>query len=108
MMLQQFQDAAVLEVKVIPGSRQSEVVGIEESRLKVKLRSPPEGGKANEELIEVLSTFFSIRTHQIKIIKGAFSRFKKVAIALVPSFELLSKLSTLRKEQDEEESELSL
>jgi uncharacterized protein (TIGR00251 family) len=43
-----------LRLKVVPGSSRSAIVGMLGDRLKVKVAAPPEGGKANREVVEVI------------------------------------------------------
>ncbi len=67
-----------LRVKVIPNARKQEV--IEGEVLKVKVRAPPEGGRANEELIEVLAKHFNVPKRNVRIISGFKSRCKLVEV----------------------------
>ena len=69
-----------IEVKVIPGVSKRGVAGFYNGVLKVKVNSAPEKGKANGELIEILSGFFNIRKKNIVILKGAKSRKKTLSI----------------------------
>lgn len=68
-----------LKVQVSPGSKKSEIEGFDpwKNALIVKVRSPPEGGKANRELIELLSEFFSA---EVEIVSGLKSRKKTVVV----------------------------
>ncbi len=68
-----------LKVKVVPNAKKQEV--IEGDVLKVKVRAPPEGGRANEELIEVLAKHFGVKKSAVKILKGLKSREKLIDIS---------------------------
>ena len=68
-----------LKVKVIANSSKQDVKE-ENGILKVHLKSIPQKGKANGELIEVLSEHFGIKKGQINIIKGLRSNIKEVEI----------------------------
>jgi len=68
-----------LEIKVVPKAKKQKIVE-ENGKLKVYLKSPPEDGKANKELIEVLSKYLKVKKNKIEIIKGQFSRNKVVKI----------------------------
>ncbi|MFO1464553.1 MAG: DUF167 domain-containing protein [bacterium] len=70
----------ILAVKVQPRSSQSRIVGVEGEFLKVKLHAPPEDGKANLELIEVLHRALRVARQNIKILRGDKSRSKWVEI----------------------------
>jgi len=48
--------------------------------LKIYVKSPPAGGKANKELIEVLSDFLKVKKKNIRIIKGEKSREKVIEV----------------------------
>lgn len=43
-----------LRLKVVPGARHSAIVGLLGDRLKVRVAAPPEGGKANRAVCELL------------------------------------------------------
>ncbi len=69
----------MLKVQVSPGSKRGEILGYDEWRkaLVVRVRSPPEGGKANREVVELLSKFFSA---EVEIVSGHKSRSKVVVV----------------------------
>lgn len=74
-----------ISVKVIPYAKQTEVVDdsvdlLGARILKVKVNQPPEDGKANKAVIEVLAEYFKIRKSAIFIIAGETSRNKIVEI----------------------------
>ncbi len=49
---------------------------------KVYVTVPPEKGKANKKMIELLSEYFKVSKSQIKIVKGEISRNKIVEILI--------------------------
>ena len=69
----------VFRVHVVPGSKQFDVAGWNHWRnaLVIKLKNPAEGGKANKELVEMLS---SLAGCPVKIVRGLASRDKVVSI----------------------------
>jgi len=69
----------ILNVRVIPNARKNEIKQ-EENCWKVYLTAPPEKGKANKLLIELLSLKFKVKKKQIKIVRGEKSRHKIVEI----------------------------
>ncbi len=71
----------ILNVKVVPRSSKSGVVGPYKDGLKVKLTSPPVEGQANKELIEVLAKEFNIRKKDIEIIRGKKTKNKVVRLS---------------------------
>ena len=67
-------------VKVVPRSSKAEVLGKEGDVIKVKVTSPPEGGKANKELLEVLSKWLGVKKSKVKIVSGETSRKKLIEV----------------------------
>lgn len=77
-----------LNIKVEPRSARRGVAGVYGDALKVKLTSAPVEGKANEELIELLSDFFKVKKSDIRILRGSSSKRKSVEIAGVKELKL--------------------
>ncbi|MHA1229633.1 MAG: DUF167 domain-containing protein [Candidatus Helarchaeota archaeon] len=69
-----------IKVHVIPGSKETKIVQISHDYFEIKLKAPPIKGKANKELIKVLSEFFNIKKSAINIIKGELSQNKIIRI----------------------------
>lgn len=69
-----------LEIKVIPKSSISRIVERDGNSLKIKLRSAPDKGKANNELIRLLAKEFKVARSQIEIISGLTNRTKRIKI----------------------------
>lgn len=70
-----------IEVLVQPNSKEQSIEKFGEG-LKIRLVSKPEKGKANKELIEMLSHFFGIYKDKIEILRGHKSRKKVVRVRL--------------------------
>lgn len=70
----------ILVIKVIPNAHKNAVDGFMGETLKVRVKSPPDKGKANDELLDFLSTVFSIPKSRLSIISGHSSRLKKIKI----------------------------
>lgn len=70
-----------LKIKVTPKSGKHEMSAImSDGTVKIKLKSAPEQGKANQELIELLSNFFEVAEKNISISHGETSARKTVKI----------------------------
>jgi uncharacterized protein (TIGR00251 family) len=69
-----------ITVKVKPNSKQQKIVEEDSGSLTINLKSPPVDGKANEELIKVLSKKFNVPKSYIRIKSGASSRQKLIEI----------------------------
>ncbi len=85
--------ALVFEIKVSPSSGRSAFVLDKSGKLKAFLKSPPEGGKANRELIKLLARSLKYPQSALTIVSGATFRNKKIKLERDLSFEeILSKL----------------
>lgn len=69
-----------IAVKVIPGASKDQIIKIDESNFKIKTTKPPEDGKANEAVIEILAKHFDVKKNQIEIISGKTSQKKIIQI----------------------------
>jgi uncharacterized protein len=70
-----------IEIKVITNAKKKEISSLG-GMVKVKLTSQPVEGKANEELIEFLSSVFHVRKSEIQIIRGQREKKKIVALPI--------------------------
>jgi uncharacterized protein (TIGR00251 family) len=62
----------------VPGASRSEIAGILGDRLKIRVAAPPEAGKANRALIELLRGWLGVR--DVEIASGASSPEKTVVV----------------------------
>jgi uncharacterized protein (TIGR00251 family) len=69
-----------LNLKVVPGSSRDEIVGWLGDSLKVKVKAPPEKGRANEAVIALLADRLGIDTSSITVVSGQSSPAKIVAV----------------------------
>ncbi len=72
--------AFTVEVKVVPSSGRQHLTLDKSNSLRCYLKSPPEGGKANKELISFLANILKIPQTSICIVYGATSRKKVLNI----------------------------
>jgi uncharacterized protein (TIGR00251 family) len=69
-----------ITVRVIPGSSRSDVEPGDPWRVHVHAR--PAEGKANEELLQIISRHFGVARSAVRILRGHASRSKTVEIGL--------------------------
>jgi uncharacterized protein len=67
-------------VKVTPRAGKNEVLKISEGEYKVKVTAPPEKGKANEKVVELLAYHLAVPKSSVKIIAGKTARTKIIDI----------------------------
>lgn len=73
-------DRLLVAVKALPGARKSEISGLRDGRLVVRVAAQPEKGKANEELVNCLAKALGIRKAEIVLVAGATSRQKTLSV----------------------------
>jgi len=80
--LDERKDSVLVNVEVKPGSKTSGIDGIDEWRhcIEVRLKARAEKGKANKELIHLLSSIFTLPSEKIIILKGEKSKRKIIKI----------------------------
>lgn len=90
-------DGIHIKVEVIPNASKSEISGMNQWRksIQIRLRSKAEGGKANTELLELLSEVFSIPVSKLSIISGQKYRKKKVKIEGIDSISLINTIKDI-------------
>ena len=70
-----------IRVRVQPNASQNEVLAFKDGLLQVRVAAPPIKGKANQELIRLLSDILGISKSNLTIEKGMTSRTKVVGIS---------------------------
>ena len=70
----------VVDVRVIPRSRKTEVAGERQGALLVRVAAPPVESAANDALVEFLADALDVPRRAIRIVSGARSRAKRIAI----------------------------
>ena len=70
-----------VDVRVIPRAGRSEIAGMREGAVLVRLAAAPVEGAANAELIALFSRILKIPKRDITIISGEKSRLKRVRVA---------------------------
>lgn len=69
-----------ISVNVQPRARRRKIEQIGAAEYRVSVHSPPEKGKANKEVIEILALTFNLPKNAVKIIRGDKSRQKVVSL----------------------------
>jgi uncharacterized protein (TIGR00251 family) len=69
-----------LRVRVSPGARRSEVVGRLGDAWKLRVRSAPERGRANDEVADLLARMLRLMPRDVRIVSGHASRDKVVEL----------------------------
>jgi len=74
-----------LQLRVVPNASRAEVVGwLEPGVLKVKVTAPPEGGRANKEVLALLAKTLGLGRRDAALVGGEKSRNKTVELVGIP------------------------
>jgi uncharacterized protein (TIGR00251 family) len=73
-------DGVIIDVRVVPRARKSEIAGTRGGALLVRLNAPPVDGAANAELIDVLAAKLQVTKRSLSIVSGETSRQKRVQV----------------------------
>lgn len=74
------QPTARLKVKVVPGSSRDEIVGWLGDALKIKVMAPPENGRANEAVVDMLAERLGLPADAVAVASGHSSASKTITI----------------------------
>ena len=88
-------EGLVLPVRAQPGARRSGVQGEQGGALKVAVTAPPQDGRANEALAEVLREALGLKRSQLELVGGATSRDKRFLVRGLARAELERRLAAL-------------
>lgn len=81
-----------VDIKAVPGASKTEIAGIADNRLRIRIAAAPEDGKANAELIEFLAKKTGIAKRDIRLVSGDKNRLKTLELpeeALQPLLALI-------------------
>ena len=67
-------------VRVVPRASRSEIAGVHEGALRVRIAAPPVEGAANSELVRLLAKSLKVPQNAVRIISGTSSKKKIVRI----------------------------
>jgi uncharacterized protein len=71
----------ILNLLVQPGAKRTEIVGLHEGRLKVRIHAPPQEGRANEALVKWIAKVFEVPLRQVLIHQGLHSKRKVIVVS---------------------------
>jgi uncharacterized protein (TIGR00251 family) len=72
--------ATRLRLRVSPGAARAEVVGRYGDAWKVRVPAPPERGRANDAVVELLADTLALGRHAVTLVSGHASRDKIVEL----------------------------
>ena len=86
----------LISITAKPGSKTTEVTGIDAESVSVSLNAPPVDGEANAELCKFIAKILAVRKTDVSLVKGHKSRQKVVSVQTdVSPADALSKLENV-------------
>jgi uncharacterized protein (TIGR00251 family) len=85
--------ATDLDVRVVPRAGRSEIAGIRDGALLIRLAAAPVDGAANAELIALIAHALHIPKRDVTIVSGERARTKRVRIAGMDAAAAVAKLT---------------
>jgi uncharacterized protein (TIGR00251 family) len=70
-------DGVLISVRAQPGARKAGVLGEQAGALRLAVTSPPEDGRANAALVELVREVLGLKRSQVELHSGATGRNKK-------------------------------
>ncbi|MGH7545961.1 MAG: DUF167 domain-containing protein [Gemmatimonadota bacterium] len=73
-------DSVTFAIHVQPRASRAGIAGLHGDALKVRVTAPPEGGRANDEVVRVLADALGVPRSAVEILAGHTSRRKRVRV----------------------------
>ena len=80
MKIEEKDEAVYLQVKVVPNSSRTQIAGMLGDAVKIKVMQPPEEGKANRAVEELLAEVLGIPKTNVGVVAGQTRPLKTVRI----------------------------
>ncbi len=78
--IKQIDGGVTFIVKAVPGSSKTDICGLLDRMLKIKIATAAEKGKANQSLIECLADRLGVRKNAISLLSGNTSPVKHIQV----------------------------
>ena len=88
-------DGVLLPVRAQPGARKAAVLGEHAGALKLSVTAPPQDGRANAAVVELVRELLGLKRSQVELLSGLKDRNKKLLIRGVDRETLGAKVNAL-------------
>lgn len=89
---------SVLSVRAHPGAGRNAIVGERAGALKVAVQAPPDRGRANEAIADLLAACLGLRGARVALVSGPTARDKRFFIPGLAPEEVLGRLTPFLEE----------
>jgi uncharacterized protein (TIGR00251 family) len=87
-------DGVILPVRAQPGARKAGVLGEHAGALKLGVTAPPQDGRANDAVVELIRELFGLKRSQVELVAGLKDRNKKLLVRGVSRTALAARIAT--------------
>ena len=87
-----------LRVRVVPGATTTQVVGRLGDAWKLRVHAPPERGRANDEVVALLTETLGLARADVRVVAGHTTRDKVVELGRISRDEAERRLESVRKD----------
>ncbi len=88
-------EGCILAVRAQPGARKNGVLGEHAGALKLAVTAPPDRGRANQALLELLRGLLAVKRSQVELVRGGTSHAKHFLIRGLTPEELHARVARL-------------
>ncbi len=85
----------VVSLKARPGAKKDAILGERLGALRVSVTAPPDKGRANEAIVDVLAAGLDLKRSSIRLLSGETSRDKRLLVESITPEELRARLDRL-------------
>ncbi len=79
--LTQLDDGSLrIRIKAVPGAKQNQIAGVLGDRLKVRISAPPEAGKANKAICQLIARALGVKQRDVSVVSGQTNPEKIIAV----------------------------
>lgn len=86
-------EGVTIPVYAQPNAKKNAIVGEHAAALKISVTAPPEDGKANAAILEVLRIWLGLRRQQLELLHGQAQRKKIILVKDVTVEELVCEIA---------------
>jgi len=93
-------ERSTLEIHLQPGAKSSGLVGFRNGVLYARVTAPPEKGRANKALLELIAGELRVSKSDLEIVRGHTSRHKVIYVMGLAPEELSSRIARFRVDEE--------
>lgn len=88
-------EGLVLPIRAQPGAKKAGVLGEQAGALKLGVTAPPQDGRANAAVVELVRELLGLKRSQVELVAGLKDRNKKLLIRDMSRTELAARIAAL-------------